>query len=50
MAVPSASENLFNTDNPVFRAYVFYSAILVIKMMFMSVFTASKRMKAKVIL
>lgn len=46
MAGPS--ENLLSIENPVFRAYVFYSAILIVKMMFMSVLTAVKRVQNKV--
>ncbi|XP_063231556.1 microsomal glutathione S-transferase 1-like [Bacillus rossius redtenbacheri] len=40
--------DVFSPDNPVFRAYVFYCAILVLKLMFMSIYTARTRMKKMV--
>ncbi|KAJ8924268.1 hypothetical protein NQ315_007060 [Exocentrus adspersus] len=34
-------------NNPLFRIYAFYCAVLVLKMMFMSVFTGMKRFQTK---
>lgn len=47
MAVPATE--VFSFHNPVFKAYLFYNCLLVLKMMFMSLLTGSKRMKYKVI-
>lgn len=41
--------NILNTDNPVFRGFIFYNSVLVVKMMAMSVLTAIQRVKNKVI-
>nr|CAD7418138.1 unnamed protein product [Timema poppensis] len=40
--------DMFSTTNPVFRAYLFYSAVLVVKMLAMSLLTARQRFKHKV--
>lgn len=37
-----------NIDNPVFRSYLFYSSVLVLKMMFMSIYTGLTRFKTGV--
>ncbi|XP_044728191.1 microsomal glutathione S-transferase 1-like isoform X2 [Chrysoperla carnea] len=44
----SISEGLVNPENPIFRAWLFYNAILVLKMLAMSVLTAKQRMTKKV--
>nr|CAH7742254.1 unnamed protein product [Callosobruchus chinensis] len=38
---------LFSLENSVFRAYLFYCSVLVLKMMFMSLLTAATRMSNK---
>lgn len=38
----------FDIANPVFRSYAFWSVVLVLKMMAMSVLTAMQRVKNKV--
>lgn len=43
MVVPTLS-----LDNPVLKAYLFYSSISLAKMLFMSLFTAAKRMLSNV--
>ncbi|XP_044728190.1 microsomal glutathione S-transferase 1-like isoform X1 [Chrysoperla carnea] len=43
----SISEGLVNPENPIFRAWLFYNAILVLKMLAMSVLTAKQRMTKK---
>lgn len=40
---------LLALDNPIFRAYVFYSSLLVVKCMAMSILTGRQRMKNKVV-
>ncbi|XP_075157045.1 microsomal glutathione S-transferase 1 [Haematobia irritans] len=44
----SSNLNLLSTDNPVFNCYCFWSSVLVIKMLMMTLLTASKRIKKKV--
>lgn len=44
----SISEGFVNPENPIFRAWLFYNAILVLKMLAMSVLTAKQRMTKKV--
>jgi uncharacterized paraquat-inducible protein A len=39
---------LLSRNNPVFSAYVFYSTILILKMLAMSALTARQRFKKKV--
>ena len=39
---------LLNFDNVVFKAYVFWIAVLVVKMLLMSLLTAMQRFKTKV--
>ncbi|XP_057662318.1 microsomal glutathione S-transferase 1-like [Diorhabda carinulata] len=39
--------SLISLENDVLRSYLFYSTILILKMMFMSFFTGSKRFKHK---
>lgn len=46
--MPSVSDNLLSFDNPVFSAYAFYSALLVLKMLAMSLLTAKQRFAKKV--
>ncbi|XP_017781651.1 PREDICTED: microsomal glutathione S-transferase 1-like [Nicrophorus vespilloides] len=40
-------DQLFSIENPLMRAYTFYNSILCLKMLAMSVLTASQRMKNK---
>ncbi|XP_050441876.1 microsomal glutathione S-transferase 1-like [Adelges cooleyi] len=42
------SMDLFTRENPVFECYAFYSSILIIKMIAMSLLTAFQRMRKKV--
>lgn len=39
---------IISYDNPVFRAYAFWSAILILKMLLMSYLTGQQRKKSKV--
>ncbi|XP_061395202.1 microsomal glutathione S-transferase 1-like [Musca vetustissima] len=39
--------DLLTFDNAVFKAYIFWSAVLVVKMMFMSLLTAMQRFRTK---
>lgn len=41
-------DHILSRENPVFAIYVFYSSILVIKMMLMSTLTAFRRSQTKV--
>lgn len=41
--------DLLSTENPVLKAYLFWSAVLVLKMLFMSLLTAMQRFRTKVI-
>lgn len=43
-----AAKSLIDFENPVFRAYVFWSAVLVIKMLAMSFLTGKSRMSNQV--
>lgn len=44
------ANDILSVDNPVFSTYIFYTAILIIKMMIMSLFTAFYRIWTKVFL
>ncbi|CAD7091319.1 unnamed protein product [Hermetia illucens] len=39
--------DLLSTENPVLKAYLFWSAVLVLKMLFMSLLTAMQRFRTK---
>ncbi|KAK9504949.1 hypothetical protein O3M35_009115 [Rhynocoris fuscipes] len=40
--------NILSLDNPVFKAYLFYSGVLVVKLMSMSLLTGRQRFRKKV--
>ncbi|RZF39691.1 hypothetical protein LSTR_LSTR012145 [Laodelphax striatellus] len=42
------SSSLYTTDNPVFSAYLFYCAVLVLKVLFMAPLTARQRLAKKI--
>lgn len=46
MAMPA--DQLFSTENAVFKSYLFYSSLLVLKMMLMSMLTGRQRFQNKV--